>query len=360
MADQQPISVAIAGLGRSGWNIHARLLESVADRFRVVAVQDHLEERRREAVERFDCKSYSDYADLVADDRAELVIVAVPSSLHAEYAQAALAAGRHVVCEKPMATSLAEAEGLLAGAESAPGRFTVFQNWRFKPAFQKVIALARAGTFGRLLQVRLASHGFSGRWDWQTLQSHGGGALNNTGPHLIDAGLMLFGNGQPQVLCVRDRAQTSGDAEDHLKIVLTAPGGAAPAPTIDIEITSSAAYPQDLFHVMGTDGGLTGTLTQLQWRSVRPGSRPETSVSTAPTADRSYNREQVDWVEESWSEEEAHAAGAPEASGEAQFYHELFACIRGDGNLPVTPSQVLRQMRIMEECRRQAPLPITT
>ncbi len=354
-----PVRVAIAGLGRSGWSIHARLLAEQPERFTVVAVQDHLAGRCAEAEQRFGCRSHVEFDDLLADAEVELVVVAVPSHLHAPYAIAALESGRHVVGEKPMATSLKEAERMVAVRDATGRLLSVFQNWRFRPELQKVLAIAGAGELGRLVQVRLVNHGFGRRWDWQTLRRFGGGSLNNTGAHLIDAALTLFGPGEPRVLYVSDCVQTLGDAEDHLKVVLTpdpADAHAAAAPTIDIEITSTCAYEQPMLHVMGSEGGLVGGNGELTWRCVRPGSRPERQLSTEPTGDRSYNREQVDWVEQRWTLDEAKAAGAPEAEGEARYYRELFGAIRHGGPLPVTAEQVLRQMRIMEECRRQSTL----
>jgi len=354
-----PVRTAIAGLGRSGWSIHARLLAEQPERFTVVAVQDHLPERRAEAERRFGCRSYADFDDLLADGAVELVVIAVPSHLHAPYAVAALQAGRHVVGEKPMATSLAEAERMVAAGEAAARRLSVFQNWRFRPDLQKVLAVIGSGALGRIVQVRLANHGFGRRWDWQTLRRFGGGSLNNTGPHLIDAALALYGEGEPRVLYVSDRVQTLGDAEDHLKIVLTPDPGdpaAAGSPTVDVEITSTCAYPQPMLHVIGSEGGLTGGNGELRWRFVRPGSRPERRLSTEPTGDRSYNREAVEWVERRWTLDEAKAAGAPETEGEARYYRELFDAIRGGGPLPVTAEQALRQMRVIEECRRQSAL----
>lgn len=354
-----PVRTAIAGLGRSGWSIHARLLAEQPERFTVVAVQDHLPERRAEAERRFGCRSYADFDALLADDAVELVVIAVPSHLHAPYAVAALQAGRHVVGEKPMATSLAEAERMVAAGEAAARRLSVFQNWRFRPDLQKVLAVIGAGTLGRIVQVRLANHGFGRRWDWQTLRRFGGGSLNNTGPHLIDAALALYGEGEPRVLYVSDRVQTLGDAEDHLKIVLTPDPGdpaAVGSPTVDIEITSTCAYRQPMLHVMGSAGGLTGGNGELRWRFVRPGSRAERRLSTEPTEDRSYNRETVEWVERRWTLDEAKAAGAPEAEGEARYYRELFDAVRAGGPLPVTAEQALRQMRVIEECRRQSAL----
>ena len=352
------VRTAITGLGRSGWSIHALRLAEQPERFTVVAVQDHLAERRAEAEQRFGCRSYVEYDDLLADGAVELVVIAVPSHLHAPYAVAALQSGRHVVSEKPMATSLAEAEGMVAARDASGRLLSVFHNWRFRPELQKVLAVVRSGVLGRILQVRLVQHRFGRRWDWQTLRRFGGGSLNNTGAHLIDAALTLFGPGEPRVLYVSDCVQTLGDAEDHLKIVLTpdpSEPDAAEAPTIDIEITDTCAYGQQMFHLMGSEGGLIGGMGELQWRHVRPGSRPQRRLSTEPTEDRSYNREEVEWVEHRWTLDEAKAAGAPEVEGEARFYPELFDAIRHGGPLPVTAEQVMRQMRIMEECRRQSP-----
>lgn len=358
MSTPTPVRTAIAGLGRSGWDIHARALAEQPERFNVVAVQDHLDERRNEAEQRFRCRSCVTFDDLLSDGDVELVVIAVPSHLHASYAVTALQAGRHVVGEKPMALSLQEAECMVKARNSSGGLFSVFQNWRFRPDFQKILSVVRSGVLGRILQVRLTNHVFSRRWDWQTLKRFGGGSLNNTGAHLIDAALILFGATDPRVLYVSDCVQTLGDAEDHLKIILTGEptdSNVVKPPTIDIEITATCAYGQPMFHLMGSEGGLVGDKDELRWRYVRPGSRAERILSTDPTGDRSYNREKVEWIEHRWTLEEAKALGSPEAEGEAhRFYRELFDAIRYGQPLPVTAEQVMRQMHVMAECRKQS------
>ena len=313
----------------------------------MAAVYDPLPARRDEAVQRFGCAAHRDYAALLADPGVDVVVVAVPSHLHAACSVAALRAGKHVVCEKPMATSVADAERMTAAAAEADGLLTVFQNYRYRGDVIKVREVAASGVLGRIVLVRIVNHGFARRWDWQTLQRYGGGSMNNTGPHLIDMGLLLFGDSEPEVTCVRDRVRTLGDADDHVLILLRAPG----APTVQIEITAACAFPQEQWLVMGTEGGLTGSGSALRWRYVQPGSLPERTLSTEPTPDRSYNREAVQWVEHSWSKDDPG-----EGPGEAGFYRELHACIRAGGPPPVPPEQVLTQMRVMEECRRQAPL----
>jgi predicted dehydrogenase len=136
--------------GRSGWDIHAKLLEPMTDLFQVAAVADADASRRLEAVERFDCLAYESFDDLVNDKAVELIVVALPSYVHADCTLKALAAGKHVVCEKPMAASLADADS--HGGRGGPARIapllSIFQNRRYNPDFRKVqeiIASGRAG-----------------------------------------------------------------------------------------------------------------------------------------------------------------------------------------------------------------------
>src|SRR5690606_32126756 len=112
-----------------------------------------------------------------------LVVVALPSFLHMPASVDALGAGKHVVCEKPMATTLEEADRMIAAAHDTGRVLTIFQQRRYNPDFVKLRELIDSGLLGRIVQIRLTESRFSRRWDWQTLQKFGGGTLNNTGPH---------------------------------------------------------------------------------------------------------------------------------------------------------------------------------
>ncbi|HLZ07911.1 MAG TPA: Gfo/Idh/MocA family oxidoreductase, partial [Chloroflexota bacterium] len=103
------VRVGIAGLGRSGWNIHVTTLEQLPEQFRVVAVCDVDPARRSEAETRLSCRSYAEFGELVRDREIDLVVVAGPSHLHSRQAIHALRAGKDVLVEKPFATSLREA-----------------------------------------------------------------------------------------------------------------------------------------------------------------------------------------------------------------------------------------------------------
>ena len=352
MADQSnPVRVGIAGLGRSGWDIHARTLEGLTDRFRVVAVTDADPIRRKEAAEKFGCRTYDQFEALAADEEVELLVVATPSYLHAPHAVAALRAGKHVLSEKPMAAHLRGAEEMLAAAKESGRILTVFQNRRYAQDFVQVKKVIDSGRLGRIVQIKISHNGFGRRWDWQTLKKYGGGSLNNTGPHVFDVALELFGGGpddMPEVFADLQRTLTSGDADDHVKVLLKKAG----RPTIDIEISSACPYPGgDAWNVMGTAGGLRGNANALEWKWVDFAKFPPRPVQDAPqAAGREYNFEQLTFEEDRWEVDPALP------SGETMYYQDLYATLREGKPLAIDPRSVRRQIAVLEECRRQSPV----
>jgi predicted dehydrogenase len=149
---------------------------------------------------------------------------------------------------------------------------------------------------------------------------------------------------KPEVFCVLDRTLAVGDADDHVKVVLRAPG----KPTVDIEVTAACAMGQDQWLVMGTQGGLSGTTKELCWRYFKPEELSPVKLDTRPTENRSYNRDSLRLYEESWKLE------TDGSSGQLRFYEELYDSIRHGRSLPVTPESVLKQIQVLDECRKQA------
>lgn len=337
-----PIRVGIAGLGRSGWNIHARTLRGFPEQYRVEAVVDLDANRRREASDTLGCRAYDDFGDLLRDDAVEVVVVATPNFRHTEHSVAALESGRHVVCEKPFALSVADADRAIAAAERAGRLIVPFQNRRYESTFRKVREVVESGVLGKILLVRLAWHSFGRRWDWQTLLEYGAGSLANNGPHMLDQAVHFLGSGEPEIFCDLRNGLSSGDGDDHAKIVIKTAGG----PTVDMELTSCAALPQDRWLVMGTAGGLRGTANELHWRWVDWSTMPERPVDPAPTPDRSYNREALQWQEETW---QSTARGDDDNRA---FYRDLFATLRQGKPPAIKPESARRYVAILEHCRR--------
>ena len=342
------VRVGIAGLGRSGWNIHAHTLAPLSDMYKVVAVCDPNLVRQNEAVDTLGCRAYAGVESLLEDHEVELLVVASPSHFHADYSIRGLQAGKKVIVEKPMATSLADVDRMIAASRATGQLLTVFQNYRYSSDFIKAREVIDSGKLGRILLIRLAWHDFYRRWDWQTLKEYGGGQLNIVASHVVDRALVLLGDREPKVTCYAQATPLwMGDAESHVKIILQAEN----APLIDIEITCACPYPQDRWTIMGTQGGLTGTIDRMRWKYFNPQVAVPRPLTREPIPDRTYfGLEPLPWVEETAD------LTADEPNGDKRYYLDLYRCLREGAPLPVTPESVRREIAVLEECRRQSPV----
>lgn len=142
---------------------------------------------------------YADWRDLVTSDQVDIVSITTPPHLHAEMAIAALAAGKHVICEKPTALNVAEAERMLAAAQAAPNQLAIIDHeLRFTPQRQMIQRLFRQNFVGQAIWLEIAwRHSSRLRpdvsWNWWSDAERGGGALGAIGSHLLDLSRWLFG-----------------------------------------------------------------------------------------------------------------------------------------------------------------------
>src|SRR5262245_20687103 len=125
------VNVGIVGLGRSGSDIHAQTVKKLKSLFTVCAVADSDPARRREAMEQLGCRAHPDLSGLLDDPDVDLVVLATPSHVHAEQTIESLGRGKHVVCEKPMALSISDADRMIAAAEKGGRLLTIFHNMRY-------------------------------------------------------------------------------------------------------------------------------------------------------------------------------------------------------------------------------------
>ncbi|MEV4945375.1 Gfo/Idh/MocA family oxidoreductase [Streptomyces sp. NPDC053755] len=186
----------------------------------------------------------TDWRALVARDDVRLVDVCTPGDSHAEIAIAALEAGKHVLCEKPLANSVAEAEAMVAAAEAAAARGQIAMvgfNYRRVPALSYARRLIADGRLGDLRHVRvtylqdwLVDRGFP--LTWRLEREHAGsGALGDLGAHAVDlaqylAGEPLVGVSALTETFVRERPLLAGVSAG---LSGAAAGGAYGAVTVD-------------------------------------------------------------------------------------------------------------------------------
>jgi hypothetical protein len=150
-----------------------------------------------------------------------------------------------------------------------------------------------------------------------------------------------------------DRANTFGDAEDYVKLILTAPE----RPLIDVEISSCDAYPGCVYNVMGTRGGLSGSMTELNWRYFRAGEAPEQHLIKTPLMKEdgspAYCSENLVWHEGAWKADENDT---PFTTAVRRMYDTVYARLVDGAPLVVTPQQVRKQIAVMRMCHEMNPL----
>ena len=347
------IRVGIIGQGRSGRNIHANTVINVAsDKFEIGAVCDLIPERCELSQKETGCAAYTDYRKMLKDKSLDLIINATTSEQHVAVTRKVLDAGFNVLTEKPLARKASDVDKLIKKATESGKVFAIYQQSRFAPYFVKVREIIESGVLGRIVMVKIAFNGFGRRWDWQTLQSMGAGNLSNTGPHPLDQALQLFGDADPEVFCIMDKANSFGDAEDHVKLILHGKGH----PTIDLEISSCCAYPLYTYQVYGTNGGITGDMNHIDWKYFRPEEAPEQKLVTEPMPDLKFCQEELKWYTEKWDVPPEQANMFDYMA--KQFYDKLYETLVNGAPLAVTQQEVRRQIAVIEKCHRQNPMPV--
>jgi predicted dehydrogenase len=236
------IGAAFVGSGFMA-TVHSRAARSA--RARLVGVASSSSIRSREAAVELGLeRSYHDLTELLSDDTIDIVHVCTPNALHAEQAMAVLAAGKHVICEKPLATTPDDARALVEAARDAGVVATVPFVYRFHPMVREARARFRDGEAGRLQTI----HGsYLQDWlgdpldsNWRVDAVAGGPsrAFADIGSHLVD--LVEFVTGDPiaRVAATKrtffpDRAShIAVSTEDAVAIVIETRGGAIGSLTV--------------------------------------------------------------------------------------------------------------------------------
>lgn len=203
----QRIGVGLIGTGWIG-RVHAeqylqipRLCPVPGLTVRLQAVADVVPELAQSTAADFGfARSYTNWQEVIADPEVTLVDICVPNSLHREIAVAAAKAGKHIFCEKPLATSAEEGRLMVEAAETAGVQHMINFNYRRAPAIAFAKQLLEQGVLGEVYQFRAGfSQDFAADpqlpWSWRfNAAAAGGGSLVTMGSHVIDCARYLVGD----------------------------------------------------------------------------------------------------------------------------------------------------------------------
>ena len=202
--DVDRVRMGLIGAGNVA-RLHARAYNA-HPRAELHAVCDVNEERVRERQRDWGAaKAYTDYRELLADPEIDAVEVITPHHLHVTMGVDALAAGKHVSMQKPMATTTAECDELIAAAAARPGRyFRTFENFQYYPPIVRAKELLDAGEIGEPLSIRMkvitgTKPGWEipfERWSWRFDPEKGGGGriMLDYGSHVFALALYFMGD----------------------------------------------------------------------------------------------------------------------------------------------------------------------
>jgi len=320
------IRVGLVGYGLAGASFHAPLIRA-CERMELVAVLTSREAPMRVA----------SLQELL--DRSDLVVVASPNQTHFPIAHESLAAGRHVVVDKPFTITVEQADALIALAAEQQRVLTVFQNRRLDGDFLTIRKF-----LPRIGEVSL----FEANWDrfrpaikqgWREIPEPGGGVLADLGSHLIDHALQLFGLPdavEADVLAQRPEAQV----DDYFDLTLS-----YGTMRVCLRCSTLVAEPRPRFAVHGSGGSFVKFGIDVQEAQLRSG---------MDARDPGFGLDERDG---SFTSADGTRTSVPTERGRYLDYYDAVAAAILDGApVPVDPADARAGVMLIDLARRAAAL----
>lgn len=229
---------------------------------------------------------YANAAEMIADPDIDIIDICTPNELHFDTILAALQAGKHVLCEKPLCVTVDEAKQI-AAAEAASDTIggMVFNN-RFMAPMLRAKQLISQGRLGRILSFHCAyEHNSSTFVDrepgWKQTAAHGGGVLNDLGSHAVDLIYHLLGEfdhvqGLSQIAFAQHGASWQTDADEAFYMTARLKNGACG--TIVANKLATGANDDLSLTIFGEQGSLKYSLTEPEWLYFYDRNRPTTPI----------------------------------------------------------------------------------
>ena len=327
--------VVLLGYGLAGRVFHAPLINAEPDLDLIAVVTSDPE---RQAQVRADLPGVEvlPTAEDAWASGADLAVIATANSAHVPQATAALNSGMHVVVDKPLAGSAAQAQALIDLARARGRQLHVFQNRRWDSEIltaQRAIRDGRVGTPHRLeSRFERWRPTPKGGWREEGPADDLPGLLYDLGAHLVDQALHLLGPVERVFASVR-RVRPAVVTDDDTQVFLEHVSGAVSI----LSVSAASAFTGPRLRLLGTGGGLWIDTLDTQEDALRAGRVPgdadwgveadDAWVVTDTDAPRSLARERGDWP---------------------AYYRGVAASLRGEGSPPVDPRDVVENLRVIE------------
>jgi predicted dehydrogenase len=317
-----PVGVGLIGYGAIA-RAHATSVKAT-NGLHLAAVCDVSEGRRDLAARDWSIPTHARAEDMFDDPDVDLVVVGTPPSAHTDSVLAALASGKHVVCEKPFALRAEEVDRMIDSAAAQDRVLTVYQSRRWDPDYIALRDVVRSGGIGELFYMESFIGGYSHPCDfWHSHEPVSGGTIYDWGSHYFDWILQLFPD-RVRTISATGHKRVWHDVTnaDQVRVDLTFAGGAQ-ATFLQSDI---AAAMKPKWYVLGTRGSVVGEWAQ----EAVPADFPARVKVLRP------------------SDAGAHEEVLSLPPRDEGFYRNLADHLAWDEQLAVTPEEARRTVAVME------------
>ena len=337
-----------SGTGTAVWNIvtaeqamkreASNVTTDISKKLHLTGVYD-IKPERQEWARSMGIFTYDSYEAMLADETVDIILIATPNHLHHDLAIAAMRAGKHVLCEKPVTPSSAELEDILKVAKETGKIFYPRQNRRWDKDYLVVKKIYEEKLVGNVFNIESRVHGSRGiPGDWRGVKEYGGGMMLDWGVHLLDRLAMMVPEKITKVFCSMTNI-TNKECDDGFKMHMTYESGL----TAVVEVGTCNFINLPLWYVAGDQGtakingwDMTGEMVRLKsWedkdatpilagegltKTMAP--RQENSTEVLPLPDLDYDRNEL--------------------------YSNLVDVVNGEAEQIVKGEEALRVLKLME------------
>jgi scyllo-inositol 2-dehydrogenase (NADP+) len=301
-------------------------------------------ERSQKKVNRFypGVISYDSTTELMNDPELELIIVNTPNNTHFDYAKQALMAGKHVIIEKPVATSVEELRELFELAKRMQLYVMAYQNRRWDSDFQTVKNIIESNKLGKLIEVHIRFDRYKPNIEAKPFKETpipGSGLAYNLGPHLLDQVISLFG--KPLQYHTSKGANRSGSqVDDYAFFHLVY------ANNLEVYVHTSllVARPLPAFVVHGTKGSFLKNRTDIQETQLDQGISP---VDENYGIEMPGNEGELTLIDDNGQKTTEYVSSP--AGSYTQLFEAVYQQLRNNQPYPITNEHILWQIEILEQ-----------
>jgi predicted dehydrogenase len=262
------IGIAVIGLGNA-LEPHAKSLLDLKDRARVVWAAARSEARTQATVDRYNFPVTTDIARAIQDPAVDAVMILAPANAHLPIAQAAFAAGKHVLCEKPLETTVARGEQLIAAGRRAGRWLGIMLQMRFRPGSQRLKRILDAGELGPIQAASMSvpwwrSQAYYDEPGRGTRERDGGGLLITQAIHVLDLFRWFVGVSRVEAAQVATTALHRMETEDYAAALVRLGNGAPGTITGTVAAYPGGAESVQIIGLLGTASLTRGNL-RVAW-----------------------------------------------------------------------------------------------